>query len=214
MAFMKRAFILAVLVSGIGLPAYGNLLIDGSFEEGNFQPNYRDAMLLSAGATDIDGWTVTNGGLSWDGPSNPFGLTASDGSYFLDLTGDYDHRPYGGVAQTISTTIGAQYRLSFDIGTDPTYDPASVSVNVTGGVGPALFTSAPSSPNRWESFTFDFTATSASTTIELDGEASTDLLYIGLDNVGLEAIPEPSTLTLVVGPGLLVFAAWRRFRKV
>ena len=219
MGFIKRGFILAAAVLGIGLPSHANLLVNGSFEFGNFVPALPvtdDTMPLAVGATDMTGWTVQNAALAWIGPSNPFGLSASDGGYFLDLSGYHDNAPYGGVlqAQTISTTIGAQYRVSLDIGTSPPYDSAPVSVQVTAGSASSIFTSAPLNVNQWETFTFDFTATSANTTISFDGLASTNEKYIGLDNVSIELIPEPSTLTLIAGPGLLVFAAWRRFRKV
>ena len=60
-----------------------------------------------AAAGKMPGWTVTTANLAWIGPSNPFGLTASDGSYFLDLSGYHDNQPYAGVAATsISTVFG------------------------------------------------------------------------------------------------------------
>jgi len=137
------------------------------------------------------------------------------GGYFLDLSGYHDNTPYGGVlqSQTIATTIGTPYRLTFDIGTDPLYDTAPVSVQVTAGSASAIFTSTPLNPNQWQSFNLDFIATSANTSISLVGQAGTNEKYIGLDNVNLMIIPEPSTLTLFAGAGLLVFAAWRRLRK-
>ena len=216
MTFIKRTCILAAAVLGVGLPSYGNLLINGSFEFGNFVPVADDTMPLAVGATDMTGWTVQNGALAWIGPANPFGLTASDGSFFLDLSGYHDNAPYAGVvqAQTISTTIGAQYRLSLDIGTSPPYNTAPVSVLVTAGSASTTFTSNPLIVNQWEPFVFEFIATSANTTVSFDGQANTSQSYIGLDNASIVLIPEPSTLTLIAGPGLLVFAAWRRFRKV
>ena len=172
-------------------------------------------MDLAVGATDMTGWTVQYARLAWIGPSNPFYLSASDGSYFLDLSGYHDNAPYGGVlqSQTIATIIGTPYRLSFDIGTDPLYDAAPVSVQVTAGSASAVFTSTPLNPNQWQSFNLDFIATSANTSISLAGQAGTNEKYIGLDNVNLVVIPEPSILTLLAGPGLLVFAMWRRHRK-
>ena len=216
MAFIKRSFILAAALLGVGLSSHANLLINGSFEQGNFVPTEQGSMLLGVGATDITGWTVENGGLAWDGPTNPYGLTASDGSYFLDLTGDHDNIPYGGVvqSQTISTTIDAVYQLSFDLGSDSHYDTTAVGVQVTAGSASETFTSSlPVNRNQWQTFTFDFTATSASTSISFLGEADTNQKYIGLDNVSVVEVPEPGTLTLVAGPGLLVFAVWRRLRK-
>ena len=215
MTFVKRGFVLAAVVLCVGLPAHANLLLNGSFESGNFIPDGNNTMSLAVGATDMTGWTVVNNPLAWIGPLNPFNLSASDGGYFLDLSGYDDSAPYGGVlqSQTIATTIGAQYQLSFDIGTDPLYDGAPVSVQVTAGSASAIFTSTPLNPNQWQSFNLDFIATSANTSISLVGQAGTNEKYIGLDNVNLMIIPEPSTLTLFAGAGLLVFAAWRRLRK-
>jgi hypothetical protein len=178
-------------------------------------------MLLPTGATDITGWTVIGGGLAWDGTANPYNLTASDGNYFLDLTGDFDSAPYGGVQQTVATTIGQNYQLSFDVGTSTTYDSdegsvplIAVSIQTTAGSSSDLVTTTiPDSINEWQPFSFDFTATSASSTISLVGQASENIQYIGLDNVDLEAVPEPGTLTLLASSGLLVLVSCRRFRK-
>jgi len=215
MAIIKRTVVLAAVVLGIGLPSHANLLTNGSFELGNFVPVTDDTMPLAVGATDMTGWIVQNGALAWIGPANPFGLTASAGGYFLDLSGYHDNAPYAGVlqAQTIATTIGAPYRLSLDIGTSPPYNTAPVSVLVTAGSASTNFTSTPLSLNQWETFTFDFVATSVTTTISFDGQAGSPQSYIGLDNVSVVFIPEPSTMTLVAGPALLVLVAWRRLRK-
>jgi hypothetical protein len=215
MAVFKRYFVLAMAVLGISLPAHANLLVNGSFESGNFVPNPQDAMDLAIGATDMTGWTVQDASLAWIGPGNPFGLTASDGSYFLDLSGYHDNSPYAGVlqSQVIPTTIGQTYRLSFDIGTDPAYDTAPVGVDVTAGSSSSTFLSTPQNANQWEAFNFDFVATSATTAISLVGNAGPNEKYVGLDNVSLTAVPEPSSLALLGGPGLLFFAAWRRLRK-
>jgi hypothetical protein len=215
MKSIVRGMVLALVALTASLPSYANLISNGSFEVGSFVPNGQDSMVLAVGATDMTDWTVQTASLAWIGPSNPFGLTASDGGYFLDLSGYHDNAPYAGVlqSQTIPTTIGAQYRLTFDIGTDPQYDTAPVGVQVTAGSASATFTSTPVNPNQWQSFTFDFIATSTSTSLSLVGQAGTDEKYIGLDNVSLVVIPEPSTLALLGGPGLLAAAAWRRPRK-
>jgi hypothetical protein len=216
MILMRRSFVLAVAVLLGSLSSNAaSLIVNGSFESGNFVPDPQDSMALAVGATDMTGWTVQSAPLAWIGPSNPFGLSASDGSYFLDLSGYHDNAPYAAVVQSlnVATTIGAQYRLSFDIGTDPQYDAAAVGILATAGSAAATFTSTPLNPNQWEYFYLDFTATSTSTSISLIGQAGTDEKYIGLDNVSLIMIPEPGTLMLFAGPGLLMFAAARRLRK-
>jgi hypothetical protein len=220
-SFMKRVLAFSAVVLGLVLPLHANLLFNGSFELGSFVPTEPGSMLLSPSATDITGWTVIDSGLAWDSPANPYGLTASDGSYFLDLTGDFDSSPFGGVQQTVATTIGQQYQLTFDIGTDVSYDsnegsiPATpVSIFVTSGSSSGTFTTVtPTANNLWESFTYDFTATSTSTLISLEGQASQNIQYIGLDNAVLLPVPEPGTLMLLGGSGLLALVARRRLRK-
>ena len=106
--------------------SYANLLTDGSFENTtNFSNTGNDTMILQPGnSTAMPGWTVVgteDAELAWIGPANPYGipLMASDGSYFLDLTGYNNGAPYQrGVKQTIATTAGATYQLSFDQGDD------------------------------------------------------------------------------------------------
>ncbi|HEX7470737.1 MAG TPA: PEP-CTERM sorting domain-containing protein, partial [Verrucomicrobiae bacterium] len=114
---------------------------------------------------------------------------------------------------TIPTTIGDQYQLSLCIGTSPIYDSAPVSILVTAGSASTTFTSTPLNVNQWETFTFDFIATSSSTSLSLAGQASTNVKYIGLDNVSVVPIPEPGTFALFAGSGLLALVGWRRFRK-
>jgi hypothetical protein len=211
--------ILTVGLVGVAVPSSANVIYNGSFEIGNFVPAAPisdNTMVLNVGATDMSGWTVVNASLAWIGPSNPFGLTASDGSYFLDLSGYHDNAPYGGVAQTsILTTIGDQYQLSLDLGTSTTYDTVPVSILVNAGSASTTFTSTPSVANGWEMFTFDFIATSGITTLTLTGVVAGDQSqkYIGLDNVSVVPIPEPGTFALFAGSGLLALVGWRRFRK-
>ena len=61
--------------------AQANLLTNGSFEAGAFVNQGNDTMSLPPGSTVITGWTVVTDTTAWIGPTNPFGLTASEGSY-------------------------------------------------------------------------------------------------------------------------------------
>jgi len=219
MTILKRIFVLGIVVFGVAVSSHANLLQNGSFEFGNFVPTVPtsdDTMVLPVNATDITGWTVETASLAWIGPSNPFSLSATDGGYFLDLTGYHDDAPFAGMVQTqtIPTTIGDQYQLSFDLGTDPIYDsgPVSIIVSATGSL-PTTFTSTPLISNQWETFSFVFFATSMTTSISLNGQASSNEKYIGLDNVSVEPVPEPGSFALFAGSGLLALVGWRRFRK-
>ena len=109
-----------------------NLLVNGSFESGSFTNQYglNDTMSLFPGATNISGWVTTGLGtndLAWEGPTNNFGpsggvFTASDGSYYLDLTGYHDAPPYDSISQTVATEVGQAHHFSFDLGSDSFYD--------------------------------------------------------------------------------------------
>jgi hypothetical protein len=92
-----------------------------------------------------------------------------------------------------------------------------VGAVVNAGSDSTTFTSGtPSSINEWQTFTYDFTATSANTTIQIIGQVADDQSqkYIGLDNVSVQLIPEPGTLALFAGSGLIALVGWRRSRKV
>jgi hypothetical protein len=184
--------------------ANANLVYNGSFENvaGTFVDNTgQDTMDLLPGSGAIPGWVTTVSELAWIGPSNPFQLTASDGQYFLDLSGYHDNVPYAGVASVnIATTPGQTYHLSFDIGSSLIYDqrglPAvQVSANAN-NLGTFTVSSIPGI-NNWETFGVSFTANSESTALSFTGASPVyGLEYIGLDNVNVAvtAIPEPATM--------------------
>ena len=84
---MKRiaaAIAATTLAAVLAAPAYAALVNNGSFENtgSTFVGNGQDYMVLNAGSTIIPGWTVINNPLAWIGPTNPFGLAASQGAFF------------------------------------------------------------------------------------------------------------------------------------
>lgn len=194
--------------------AHANLISNGSFESGIYAPPSNATMSLSVGATNMTGWTVVSDKISWIGPSNPWSLTASTGNFFLDFT-DYSFgAPFGGISQTVSTTPGQAYQLSFDLGSSNLYGRPS-AILASAGLTSAIFTSALTGGNSdWQSFILPFTASSTSTIISLTGNVGQN--YIGLDNVALNAVnsvPEPaSILMMLAGLGLIGFTVRRKHR--
>ncbi len=210
-------------LAGTGSVHAQNLLQNGSFESGAFVNNGAGAMSLTPGATTITGWTVTNAELAWLVNGNAYNLNASDGSYFLDLTGYHDSAPYGGVTQSFATVAGSTYHLAFDLGTnqsDGRYaGPISVSALVGGGTSQTFLADyAPTGTgNQSQTFGYDFVASSPFTSLTLTGTRGNQ--HIGLDNVsvttnGVPPVPEASTsvslgLLMALGAGG-VFAARQR----
>jgi hypothetical protein len=203
-----------------------NLLVNGSFEEGAFVNQGNQTMSLAPGATVISGWTVLTDATAWINAGNPFGLAASDGSRFLDLTNYSAGAPFAGLSQTFATLAGATYTLSFDLGGSNAWGRPDALIASAAGTS-ATFATGPASAttpnNDWYQESMTFVATGATTTLTLQG--STGFNYIGLDNVVVElsagpgttpdpvpAIPEPGTWALMTA-GLLGLVALHRRRS-
>jgi len=208
-----RLAIMALVCVAAASPASANLLSNGSFETGNFVGNADNAMVLNPGDTAMTGWTVINGDLAWIGPANPFGLSAVNGSYFLDLTGYSDNLPFGGVTQSIATILGANYSLTFALGGSTAYGvPNSLTACAGATCSPFLINAT--GTNDWATETLNFVGTGNPMAISLTGLAGSK--YIGLDNVSVDllstdprSVPEPLTMS-IFGAGLVGVAALRR----
>ena len=216
---LQAATAAALLYAGTSAGAQAVTLVNGSFEDTtNFNDNTgQDTDSLPGGSTSMTGWTVGSGhNVSWDGPTNPFGpggtaYPASNGSYFLDLTDYHDGAPYGSVSQTIATVTGQHYLVTFDLGSSSLYGlPSGIQVSAASTTHNYLSTLL--GPINWESESFAFVATGASTTLSFLGSAGN--AAIGLDNVAITevaATPIPGSI-LLFGSALLGlgFAGYRR----
>ena len=210
-ALSIRRTALCALLCAAGA-AHANLLTNGSFEDGTFSPPSNDTVSLSAGSTTMTGWTVVVDSLSWIGPANPFRLVAQDGVKFLDLTDYRDSLPYSGVTQTVGTTPGATYALSFYLGGSDEYG-RPVAITASAGSTTQLFTGTVTGVSTWQPFTLSFVATGATTAITLAGTVGQQ--NIGLDNVDLiqtAAVPEPQSVLLMFA-GLTTVGAVARRRR-
>ena len=212
-ATLMKSLAFAALAVG-SASATANLLVNGSFENGAFVNQGNDTMSPAVGSTVITGWTVVTDATAWIGPTNPFGLTASEGSYFLDMTNYQAGPPFAGVTQTVATTPGASYVLSFDLGGSTFWGRPDSLLASAGGTS-ATFTTGPASTatpnNDWYHETMAFVATSASTVITLQGSAGAK--YIGLDNVSVvptASVPEPGRWALMLAGLVLAGAVSRR----
>jgi len=217
-------FALPALAIGLALavssPARANLLSNGSFESGAFVNQGNDTMSPPVGSTVITGWTVVTDTTAWIGPTNPFGLHANDGSFFLDLTNYQTGAPFAGMQQTIATIPGAVYALSFDLGSSTFWGrPDSLTASAAGSSQTFAAPSTGGTNNDWQHETMNFTATGATTTVTLQG--TTGIAYIGLDNASVDlvslppvgAVPEPETWALLLaGFGAIGLVARRRGR--
>ena len=206
-------------VALIGATALAGLLLSGAAQAATVtNGSFEDTTgFTSAGhpgddtdslGSGLPGWTIANHNVAWIGPSNPFGLTASNGDYFLDLTDYTTGSPFGAVIQTISTVIGQHYELSFDLGSSSNYGiPAAITALV--GITGQTFTSTLGGTNNWEREVLSFIADGTSTTLILGGASGSN--YIGLDNVSVTATPLPASMVMFLTALVpLGFAGYRR----
>ena len=140
----------------------GNLLVNGSFEEGP-EPNQFDGYTtLSRGSTVIKGWEVVQGQVDYVGPF----WQPGDGKRSIDLNGYVG----GGISQSFKTRAGQKYRVTFSMAGVLYYAPAvkKLGVRAAGKSGEFEFDSTGKTLKDmgWATRSWDFVAAADDTTLE------------------------------------------------
>jgi choice-of-anchor C domain-containing protein len=182
-----------------------NLVVNGSFED-NTIVNVGSFDNLSSG---LIGWSIGAGNV--DLVSNNY-WAAYQGDNSLDLNGTKKAE----IEQTLVTTVGQLYQLSFWLAGNPQGGSTvkNLSVNV-GANGLYNFdTSGKSTTNMgWSNYITSFYAVGNTTTLSF---ASNTRGAYGpvLDDISVTAVPEPETYALLLGGLALVgFSARKQSKK-
>jgi hypothetical protein len=193
-----------------------NLIVNGSFESaaaGLSDGAGRQSYVVGTHDTAISAWTLTGVGDVYLHESPDIGNAigsnfnhAQSGTKYLDLSGGIGGGTSGNHAtiyQEFLTTVGTTYELSFYIGA--AFSPfATINVQVD-GAAPILnqtLTAAPASTNiNWTQHSFLFEADSNTSKLTFKDLSSFDDNVSFVDNVSVSAVPEPSSLVLLVGLG-------------
>lgn len=185
----RLALGMAVIGASCLIPAATRaaLLINGDFELPNISGNFTT---YNTGA-NIGGWVVTSGSVDL---INNYWQPASGGQS-LDTAGNIN----GTIQQTVATTAGQLYRLTFDMSGNPDGLPTIKSLLVTFGSASQTFlfnTAGITKSNmKWTLMTWDVVATGASTLLSFASADSPTTAYgAALDNVALVPVPEPATV--------------------
>ena len=223
------AFVIGIALSACASTngASANLISNGGFGDvdGTFTDNTgTGGDSVPVGSSDITGWTISGAYPAlWIPSRTPAlygGLEPSPGNpsaFLVDLTGTINTAPYDSVSQMIVTTAGAQYALTFDLGSAMQW---GLQDGVTASAGSTSRTFTSTNPgdrtNFWNSETLDFVATGTSTLITLAG--ATGHSYIGVDNVSVVetagGVPESSTWAMILfGVAGVAYLGYRRARE-
>ena len=166
--------------------ASADLVVNGDFETGDFS---------NWAYTSQDGYSFVDGGFVHGGDY---------AAWFGDLQEDGG----GSISQTLATTAGTAYVLSFWFAGDG--DTPSGLTAIVGGNTLYEVTNPPLS--FYDLYTFDFVASGTSTLLEFD--AYDDPSYINLDDVSVipAAVPEPASMAFL-GIGAAILASYTGFRR-
>ena len=207
---LKRTMIAAALAFGAAGGVQAATLVNGSFEIGP-NPNVGPGFItLGTGNSSITGWTVTAGSIDYIGSY----WMAQDGSRSIDLAGT----SLGTLTQTLTDTIvGQRYAVDFWVSKNP--DGGAATRTGTFSAGGQNFNFSYAVPNsrtnmNWQLETFEFFASSTMTDLSFAADASAGCCFgPALDNVSIDAVPEPATWAMMIGGFALVGGALRSARR-
>jgi hypothetical protein len=189
--------VIAILVA----PVWSAVVVNGSFESPPVPVGgYTN---FAAGSSAITGWDVVGTDhvtivhtTHYDGVVT---YQAQDGDQWIDLTGAGSNLPSNGIMQTIATTTGTSYVLTFYVGSTSYLSTVDLSID---GSPRISFTNPIGGSNsiNWQQFTYPFLALNSTTSITFYNGSTPIVNHLSaLDNVSIAAaVPVP--------PSFLCFA--------
>lgn len=189
------------MFTAFALPSMADLIQNGSFETGSCGPGAYTT-IAAVNNTCIAGWTVSGGSIDYIGSY----WQAGEGSRSIDLSGGNN----GTISQTFATVAGRMYQVDFLIAGNPDGAPTLKGLDALAGNFTGAFTFDITGQTRaamgWSARTFVFEALSSSTTLSFSSSTGT-AFGSALDNVSVNAVPEPAAF------GLLLVAGYAATRK-
>lgn len=217
---MNKQILMIIIVTCFlsGFASGQNLIINPSFEFGNFVPSGTNVQYVFApdmGGT-ITGWSGTNGAFDWIRVPT---YGASDGLFAIDMIGSTSNLSGTLVSSNFATIASPfPYRVEFDLAAAPWggTSPKTLDVMVDGvtqSFSIHVIPGAPYSNPGYIRKSFSFMGSGNVTNLTFKNTTPTTG-YGGpvIDNVSVVLTPEPGTL-LLFGSGLLGIGITARIRR-
>jgi hypothetical protein len=206
----------------VATSASAQMVQNGSFETFSGAFGGDGGAQLIGSSTTLTGWSIVGGEIAILKTPNVYNLTASDGVNFLDLAGYSNTGFPKGVSQVLTgLSVGQTYTVSMDLGIrngpcvsggNNCRGPIQVSATFAGTSQPFTHSST-ADGNVWQKFSANFVANNTSALLTIQGlSLPAGNQYIGLDNVSVSPIPEPTALGLMLA-GLVTVGALARSRR-
>lgn len=146
-----------------GVPAHAQLLVNGNFENGPAIPPTSPLLAVAPGGTALTGWSVVVGAVNIVTDNYWVPLSGTRSLVLSNASGA------GGIEQSIATSAGATYRLTFWMSGEPFSSPTLKHMRVNAGPVQQDFT-FDNTPAwhwdmAWQQHTLDFTASGAATAV-------------------------------------------------
>jgi len=200
----KLILFLLVAVGLLGSASAQNELINGSFESSSYTQSEQNAVLVNS----LDGWTSSTGAHLAITPNDGWNILPSDGTKMLVFNGG-NQSPNASIFQTVNLIPNTYYNLSFDIlniagGLNQTnghfmgYDAVGLKADISqNGVITESISYYPQIVGQWYTQNLIFHSNTNLITISFtDISNETFSIDVGLDNLKVESVPEPSTYAL------------------
>jgi hypothetical protein len=210
------ARLLALVALPLALSAQTNLVTNGNFEATTVTQGTHDVFGPAKPWFPVPtafGWSITGHSVDVHCWTCAGWVWTPDGNQTLELNGDST----GGIWQTLSTTAGERYALSFlaNAYRDFRFAVRWGGATLYSGMVRAAPMAVATGQGDWYQFTFsNLLATSSSTNLEFVSLVASGNSGVVLDAVSVLAAPEPTSAALL-GSGLgALLIAHRRRRRV
>jgi choice-of-anchor C domain-containing protein len=206
---MRKTVFAAIVAVALPAAAQAASIVNGSFENGTDPGTFTT---VSAGQTNITGWDVLSGSVDYIGTY----WQASDGVRSVDLSGN----SIGTLGQTVTAlTAGQSYKVTFDVSRNPDggVNPRTGVFSANGQTFNFAYSDATNTRAnmKWATVSYTFLATGSSALISFASDSSGGCCFgPALDNVRIDAVPEPASWALMIGGFTLLGATVRRRRPV